>query len=53
MYEEKLYRNILRSLPKWFDMKVIAIEEARDLSSIKVDKFIDFFQTFEMFINER
>ncbi|MCI38998.1 gag-pol polyprotein, partial [Trifolium medium] len=32
MSEEKLVRKILRSLPKRFDMKVTAIEEAQDLS---------------------
>jgi len=31
-------RKILRSLPKRFDMKVTAIEEAQDISNVKVDK---------------
>lgn len=31
MYEEKLANNILRSLPKRFDMKVTSIEEAHEL----------------------
>jgi hypothetical protein len=35
MSDEKLARKILRSLPKKFDMKVTAIEEAQDLSNIK------------------
>ncbi|MCI79285.1 gag-pol polyprotein, partial [Trifolium medium] len=35
MSEEKLVRKILISLSKKFDMKVTAIEEAQDLSSIK------------------
>lgn len=51
--EEKLARKILRSLPKRYDMKVIAIEEARDLSSIKFDELIYYVQTFEMSIIER
>lgn len=31
MFEEKLARKILRSLPKRFDMKVTSIEEAQDI----------------------
>ena len=33
--DEKLVRKVLRSLPKKFDMKVTAIEEAHDISSMK------------------
>jgi len=40
MSEEKLIRKILRSLPKIFDMKVTAIEEAHDISSMKVEELI-------------
>ncbi|KAK2363063.1 gag-protease polyprotein [Trifolium repens] len=39
--EEKLARKILRSLPKRFNMKVTAIEESEDLSTMKVDELID------------
>lgn len=41
--KEKVARKILRSLPKKFDIKVITIEEAHDLSSIKVDELIGSF----------
>lgn len=51
MSEEKLTRKILRSLPKKFDMKVTAIEESLDISSIKVDKLIESIQTFELAMN--
>src|ERR1044072_3257583 len=51
--EEKLVRKILRSLPKKFDMKVTAIEEAHDISNMKVDELIGSLQTFEMAINEK
>jgi hypothetical protein len=34
--DEKLVRKILRSLPKRFDMKVTAIEEAQDIASLLV-----------------
>lgn len=48
MSDEKLVRKILRSLPKRFDMKVTAIEEAQDISSMKVDELIRSLQTFEL-----
>src|SRR4051812_48669565 len=52
MSDEKLVRKILRSLPKRFDMKVTAIEEAQDISQMKVEELIGSLQTFEMGINE-
>jgi len=38
--DEKLVKKILRSLPKRFDMKVTSIEEAQDISNVKVDELI-------------
>lgn len=52
MSEEKLVRKILRSLPKRFAMKVVAIEEAHDISNMKVEELIGSLQTFEMGIND-
>jgi len=49
--DEKLVRKILRSLPKKFDMKVTAIEEAQDMSCMKVDELIGSLQNFEIVIN--
>jgi len=46
--DEKLVGKILRSLPKRFDIKVIAIEEAQDIPSMKVDELIGSLQTFEL-----
>lgn len=43
MYEEKLVRKILRSIPRKFDMKVTTIEEVQDLSILKVDEPISSF----------
>ncbi|GAU37844.1 hypothetical protein TSUD_57040 [Trifolium subterraneum] len=51
--DEKVVRNILRSLTKKFDMKVIAMEEAQDISIMKVDELIGSLQTYESSINER
>lgn len=52
MFEEKLARKIIKSFPKRFNIKVTAIEEAQDLSSMKVDELIGSLKTFEMSINE-
>jgi len=51
--EEKLVRKIIRSLPKRFDMKVTAIEEAQDISSVKVDELIRSLQNFEITVNNK
>ncbi|XP_045792093.1 uncharacterized protein LOC123886861 [Trifolium pratense] len=51
--DEKLVRKILRSLTKKFDMKVTAIEEVQDISSMKVDELLGSLQTYEASINER
>jgi len=51
--DEKLVRKILRSLPKRFDMKVTAIEEAQDISSLKVDELIGSLQNFEITFNRK
>lgn len=49
--DEKLVLKILRFLPKRFDMKVTAIEEAQDISSLKVDELIGSLQKFEIIVN--
>ena len=51
--EEKLVRKILRSLPKRFDMKFTTIEEAQDISSLKVDELIGSLQNFEITVNNK
>jgi len=51
--DEKLVRKILRSLPKRFDMKVTTIEEAHDISGIKVDELVGSLQNFELVIDNR
>ena len=35
--ESKIIRKVLRSLQRKFDMKVIAIEEAQDITTLKLD----------------
>ena len=46
--DSKVVRKILRSLPKSFRAKVIAIEEIKDLDEIKVQELIGFLQTYEL-----
>jgi excinuclease UvrABC nuclease subunit len=53
MSDEKLSRKLLRSLPQRFDMKVTTIEEAHDISTMKVDELVGSLQTFEILLNER
>jgi len=53
MSDEKHVRKILRSLSERFDMKVTAIEEAQDISSLKVDELIGSLQNFEININSK
>ncbi|CAJ2638184.1 unnamed protein product [Trifolium pratense] len=51
--EEKLVRKMLRSLPNKFDMKVTAIEEAKDITEMKLDELVGSLQTYEVATNER
>ncbi|GAU10383.1 hypothetical protein TSUD_419050, partial [Trifolium subterraneum] len=53
MSDKKIVRKILRSLTKEFDMKVIAMEEAQDISTMRVDELIGSLQTYESSVNER
>jgi predicted ArsR family transcriptional regulator len=51
--DEKLVRKILRSLPRRFDMKVTAIEEAQDVSNMQVEELIGSLQNFELVVDNR
>ncbi|CAJ2670392.1 unnamed protein product [Trifolium pratense] len=51
--EEKLVRKMLRSLPKKFDMKVTAMEEAKNISQMKLDELVGSLQTYESVANGR
>ena len=48
MEDLKIVRKILRSLPKSFRAKVIAIEKRKDLDDIKVQELIGSLQTYEL-----
>ena len=46
--DAKFLRKVLRSLPKSFRAKVIAIEESKDFDEIKIQEFVGSLQTYEL-----
>ncbi|KAA0039004.1 gag-pol polyprotein [Cucumis melo var. makuwa] len=51
--ESKIVRKVLRSLPRKFDRKVTAIEEAQDITTLKLDELLELLLTFEMAMSDR
>ncbi|KAA0045506.1 gag-pol polyprotein [Cucumis melo var. makuwa] len=51
--ESRIVRKVLRSLPRKFDMKVTAIEEVQDITTLKLDELFGSLLTFEMTISNR
>ena len=52
MSDAKLVRKVLQSFPPWFNMKITAIEEANDVSKMKLDELFGSLQTFELHLRE-
>ncbi|XP_075499268.1 uncharacterized protein LOC142537656 [Primulina tabacum] len=48
MSNERLVNKVLRSLPERFNVKVCAIEESKDTSTINLDELMSSLRTFEM-----
>lgn len=48
----KLVKNILRSLPERFSIKVTVIKKAKGLESLKIDELIRSLQTFKLNLDE-
>ena len=46
--EPKIVRNVLRSLPKRFHAKIIAIEELKDIDKIPLTELVSNLQTYEL-----
>ena len=46
--EPKIIRNVLRSLPKRFRAKIIAIEESKDIDKIPLTELVGNLQTYEL-----
>ncbi|KAA0046482.1 gag-pol polyprotein [Cucumis melo var. makuwa] len=53
IHESKIVRKVLRSLPRKFDIKVTAIEEAQDITTLKLDELFGSLLTFEMAMLDR
>ncbi|KAA0046523.1 gag-pol polyprotein [Cucumis melo var. makuwa] len=51
--DSKIVRKVLRSLPRKFDMKATTIEEAYDITKLKLDELFGSLLTFEMAISHR
>ncbi|CAM8929058.1 unnamed protein product [Rhodiola kirilowii] len=52
MTEETLVRKVLRSLTKRFAMKALAVKEANDVKTMRLDELMGSLQTHEMDMNE-
>ncbi|XP_075515526.1 uncharacterized protein LOC142550172 [Primulina tabacum] len=48
MSNERLVNKVLRSLPEKFNVKLCAIEESKDTSTINLDELMSSLRTFEM-----
>ena len=46
--DSKVVRKVLRSLPERFRPKVTAIEENKNIDSLRVDELVGSIQTYEM-----
>ena len=46
----KVVKKLLRSLPERFRPKVIAIEESKDIDSMRADELVDSIQTYYMIL---
>ncbi|CAM8953272.1 unnamed protein product [Rhodiola kirilowii] len=52
MTDETLVRKVLRSLTKQFAMKALAIKEANDVKTMRLDELMGSLQTHESYMNE-
>ena len=48
IFEPKIIRKVLRSLPKRFHAKIIAIEESKDIDRIPLTELVSNLQTYEL-----
>ena len=44
----KIVRNVLRSLPERFHVKITAIEESKDIDKISLTELVGNLQTYEL-----
>ena len=50
--EPKIVRKVLRSLPKRFHAKIIAIEESKDIDKIPLTELVGNLQTYELGVDK-
>ncbi|KAA0035513.1 gag-pol polyprotein [Cucumis melo var. makuwa] len=53
IFESKIVRKVLRSLPRKFDMNVTTIKEAQDITTLKLDELLGSLLTFEMAMSNK
>ncbi|TYK11259.1 gag-pol polyprotein [Cucumis melo var. makuwa] len=51
--DSKIVRKVLQSLPRKFDIKVTAIKEIHDITTLKLDELFRSLLTFEMTLSVR
>ncbi|KAA0060598.1 Receptor-like protein 12 [Cucumis melo var. makuwa] len=52
MFEVKLVRKVLRSIPPRFNMKITEIDKANDMSAMKLDELLELLRTFILHLRE-
>ena len=50
--KERLVRKVLRSFPKRFAYKVTAINEAKNIKTMKLEELVGSLRTFEMYLED-
>ena len=49
----RLVSKVLRTLPERFSMKILAIEETHDLTTMKLDELLGYLRTHQMSLKEK
>lgn len=52
IFESKIVKKVIRSLPEKFRLKVIVIEESKDLNTVKIEEVVRFFQTYKLSLSQ-
>jgi hypothetical protein len=52
VYDTKLIRKVMRSLPERFKIKVIAIESCTDLNTKRIEELVGAIQTYEFSLRQ-
>jgi uncharacterized protein (UPF0335 family) len=52
VFDTKIIRKVMRSLPERFRMKVTAIESCTDLETMRIEELVDALQTYEFSLTQ-